>query len=133
MFEAIGEENFFLFGLKADEVIALIRNGYNPYTVYSDNNDLKETIDLIQSGTFSKGDTNLFKPITDSLLINDPYLVLQDFQSYIDCQQKVAEAYRNKTHWTKMSVLNVARMGKFSSDRSIKEYCDNIWHVKPLQ
>jgi starch phosphorylase len=133
MFEAIGEENFFLFGLKADEVIALIRNGYNPYTVYSDNNDLKETIDLIQSGTFSKGDTNLFKPITDSLLINDPYLVLQDFQSYIDCQQKVAEAYRNKTHWTKMSVLNVARMGKFSSDRSIKEYCENIWHVKPLQ
>jgi starch phosphorylase len=133
MFEAIGEENFFLFGLKADEVIALKQNGYNPYTVYSGNNDLKETIDLIQSGTFSKGNTDLFKPITDSLLGQDPYMVLQDFQSYIDCQQKVAEAYRNKTHWTKMSVLNVARMGKFSSDRSIKEYCDNIWHVKPLQ
>jgi starch phosphorylase len=133
MFEAIGEENFFLFGLKADEVIALKHNGYDPYAVYSNNNDLKETIDLIQSGTFSKGDTDLFKPITDSLLRQDPYMVLQDFQSYIDCQRKVAEAYRNKTHWTKMSVLNVARMGKFSSDRSIKEYCDNIWHVKPFQ
>ena len=109
------------------------RRGYHPYEVYLGNNELKEVIDLIQSGVFSGGDTGLFKPITDSLLSDDPYLVLQDFRSYDDCQQKVAEAYRNKDHWTKMSILNVARMGKFSSDRSIKEYCENIWHVKPLQ
>jgi starch phosphorylase len=133
MFESIGEENFFLFGLKAEEVFEIKRKGYHPYEVYLGNTELKGVIDLILSGAFSKGNTDLFKPITDSLLGQDPYLVLQDFQSYVDCQQKAAEAYRNKTHWTKMAVLNVARMGKFSSDRSIKEYCENIWHVNPLQ
>ena len=131
--EAVGSENFFLFGLKAEEVFEIKQKGYHPYEVYLGNNELKEVIDLIRLGAFSKENTDLFKPITDSLLGPDPYLVLQDFQSYVDCQQKVAEAYRNKTHWTKMSILNVARMGNFSSDRSIKEYCENIWHVKPLQ
>jgi len=132
MFEAIGSDNFFLFGLKADEVLDTKRNGYHPYEVYLANNELKEVIDLIQSGIFSRGDKDLFKPIIDSLLGDDPYLVLQDFQAYADCQQKVSEAYRDKDHWTKMSILNVARMGKFSSDRSIREYCENIWQVKPL-
>jgi starch phosphorylase len=131
--EAVGEENFFLFGLNADEVINAKCSGYNPYEIYSNNVELKEVIDLIQSGVFSKGDTNLFKPIVDSLLSQDSYLVLQDFQSYVDCQQKVSDAYKNKDQWTKMSILNVARMGKFSSDRSIREYCEKIWHVKPLQ
>ena len=129
--EAVGSENFFLFGLTADEVLSVKSNGYNPYQVYLDNSELKETIDLIQSGVFSNGDTNLFKPVIDSLLGQDPYLVLKDFQSYADCQQKASEAYRNKTHWTKMSILNVARMGNFSSDRSIKEYCEKIWHIQP--
>jgi starch phosphorylase len=133
IFEAVGSENFFLFGLKADEVLDVKKRGYHPYEIYINNKELKEAIDLIQSGIFSKGDTNLFKPLIDSLVGQDPYLVLQDFQSYVDCQQKVSEAYRNKDHWTKMSILNVARMGKFSSDRSIKEYCEKIWHVKPLQ
>jgi starch phosphorylase len=133
MFEAIGSENFFLFGLKANEVENVKNSGYNPYEVYMDNIELKETIDLIQSGIFSNGDTNLFKPLIDSLLGQDPYLVLKDFQSYADCQQRVSEAYRDKIHWTKMSILNVARMGKFSSDRSIREYCDKIWHIQPLQ
>jgi glycogen phosphorylase len=133
IFEAVGSENFFLFGLKADEVLDVKKRGYHPYEIYINNKELKEAIDLIQSGIFSKGDTNLFKPLIDSLLGQDPYLVLQDFQSYVDCQQKVSETYRNKDHWTKMSILNVARMGKFSSDRSIKEYCEKIWHVKPLQ
>jgi len=131
--EAVGAENFFLFGLNADEVINVKRHGYQPYEIYSNNSGLKEVIDLIQSATFSKGDTNLFKPIIDSLLGQDPYLVLKDFQPYIDCQQKVSDAYKDKDHWTKMSILNVARMGKFSSDRSIREYCEKIWHVKPLQ
>jgi len=133
IFEAVGAENFFLFGLKAEEVYETTRNGYRPYEIYSTNQELKEVIDLIQSGVFSKGDTNLFKPIIDSLLGQDPYLVLKDFQSYTGCQQKVSDAYNDKDHWTKMSILNVARMGKFSSDRSIREYCEKIWHVKPLE
>jgi starch phosphorylase len=133
IFEAVGAENFFLFGLKAEEVYETKRNGYRPYEIYSTNQELKEVIDLIQSRVFSKGDTNLFKPIIDSLLGQDPYLVLKDFQSYTRCQQKVSDAYNDKDHWTKMSILNVARMGKFSSDRSIREYCEKIWHVKPLE
>jgi starch phosphorylase len=131
--EAVGAENFFLFGLKTDEVYEVKNQGYHPYEIYSGNQGLKEVIDLVQSGIFSRGDTNLFKPVIDSLLGQDPYLVLEDFQSYVECQQKVSGAYRDKDGWTKMSILNVARMGKFSSDRSIREYCKEIWHVKPIQ
>jgi len=130
MFEAVGAENFFLFGLTADEVLALKSKGYNPHEIYMRDSELKQVIDLIQSGIISKGDTNLFRPLIDSLLGDDPYIVLQDFQSYIASQQKVSEAYRNKNNWIKMSILNVARMGKFSSDRSIRDYCENIWHIK---
>ena len=133
MLELIGNENFFLFGLKTEEVVALKQGGYNPYEAYQSNIELKETIDLLQSGIFSKGNHSLFDPIINAMLSYDPYMVLKDFQSYADCQQQVAAAYTNKDHWTKMSILNVARMGKFSSDRSIKEYCENIWHVKPMQ
>ena len=129
--DAVGAENFFLFGLNADEVMSVKASGYHPYDIYSGNPTLKESIDLIQSGIFSKGDSNLFKPMIDSLLGEDQYLVLKDFQSYIDCQQKVSQAYIDKEHWTKMSILNVARMGKFSSDRSIREYCEKIWHLNP--
>jgi starch phosphorylase len=128
--EQIGQENFFLFGLNADEIIDLRNNGYQPYEQYRNHPELKEAIDLIQSGVFSVGDFHLFKPITDSWLNYDPWLVLKDFPSYTECQQKVSEAYRDKNQWTKMSILNVARMGKFSSDRSIREYCEKIWHVK---
>jgi glycogen phosphorylase len=130
--EAVGKENFFLFGLVAEEVFSIKQNGYNPYEIYHSNEGLKEVIDMIQSGIFSNGDSNLFKPITGNLLMHDPYLVLQDFQSYVDCQQRVSEAYKNECQWTKMSILNVARMGNFSSDRSIREYCANIWHTSPL-
>ncbi|HEX5152549.1 MAG TPA: glycogen/starch/alpha-glucan phosphorylase [Parafilimonas sp.] len=133
MLELIGNENFFLFGLKTEEVIAIKRSGYNPYEVYQNNIELKEAIDLLRSGIFSKGNHSLFDPVINDLLTHDPYMVLKDFQSYADRQQQVAAAYNNKDRWTKMSILNVARMGKFSSDRSIKEYCENIWHVKPLQ
>lgn len=131
--EAVGAENFFLFGLKAEEVQATKRKGYQPSDIYLNNPVLKEVIDLIKSGNFSKGDIYLFKPIIESLLSQDPYLVLQDFQSYVDCQQKVNDAYKDKERWTKMSILNVARIGKFSSDRSIREYCEKIWHVKPIE
>lgn len=129
--ECVGAENFFLFGLNAAEVKTTKQNGYHPYEIYNNNSDLKEVIDLIQSGFFSRGDTNIFRPLISSLLGDDPFLVLQDYQAYIDCQQKVSTAYNNEQAWTRMSILNVARMGKFSSDRSIRDYCKNIWHVIP--
>jgi len=133
MIQAIGRDNFFLFGLTVDEVISTKSAGYRPFEIYSTDNDLKEVIDLIQSGFFSKGDTELFKPVTDSLLLDDQYLALKDFRSYTDCQAQVSQMYRDKNAWTKMSVLNVARMGYFSSDRSMKEYCEKIWNVKTNQ
>jgi glycogen phosphorylase len=131
--EEVGEENFFLFGLTTEEVQAKKAAGYNPMDYYNSNPDLKLVLDRLASGYFSHGDPGLFKPLVDNLLYDDPYLVLADFQSYLDCQDRVAEAYRDQTAWTKMSILNSARMGKFSSDRSIQEYCDDIWQIKPVQ
>jgi len=130
--DAVGAENFFLFGLTAPEVAALKGSGYNPRMYYQHNPDLREVVDQIANGTFSGGDTALFKPIVDSLLGSDEYLVLADYQAYVECQHKVSQAYRDQEQWTRMSILNVARMGYFSSDRSIREYCSNIWSVKPV-
>jgi starch phosphorylase len=131
--EEVGEENFFLFGLTAEEVQATWRNGYDPHNIYQGNEELKAVIDLIRNGHFSHGDRELFRPLVDSLLKGDPYRLLADYQSYVDCQASVSEAYRDKTNWTRMAILNVARMGKFSSDRSIKDYCDHIWKVEPVK
>jgi starch phosphorylase len=127
--EEVGEENFFLFGLKAEEVQSLKDRGYDPRTLYESDSRLKEVIDQILSGVYSRGDGDLFKPLIDSLLRGDPYMVLADFDAYIECQDRVAEAFRNRRRWTEMSILNVARMGKFSSDRSIREYCARVWNV----
>ncbi|MGL5804197.1 MAG: glycogen/starch/alpha-glucan phosphorylase [Xenococcaceae cyanobacterium] len=131
--EEAGAENFFLFGLTADKVYELKARGYNPLQYYHGNKDLKKTIDRIASGYFSHGDTELFKPIVDSLLYNDQYVLLADYQSYIDCQDHVSQVYRDREAWTTMSILNSIRMGKFSSDRTIREYCEEIWDVKPVQ
>jgi starch phosphorylase len=130
--EQVGAENFFLFGLTAQQVFELKASGYNPRQYYEMNPVLKETIDQIASGMFSDGNRDLFRPIVDSLLNQDNYLVLADFQAYLECQYKVDKAYRDQEHWTRMSILNVARMGKFSSDRSIREYCRNIWNAEPI-
>ena len=89
-------------------------------------------IDRISSGVFSSGDGNLFKPIVDDLLYRDEYMLMADYQAYIDCQNQVDQSYRDQDHWTRMSILNVARMGKFSSDRAIREYCEDIWKVQPV-
>jgi len=129
--EEVGEENFFLFGLRADEVSDLKAAGYRPRQYYEDNPQLKAVIDLITSGFFADGDSGLFKPLVDSLLNQDPYMLLADYQSYVDCQEKISQIYRDQDQWTRMSILNVARMGKFSSDRSIREYCEKIWHIQP--
>jgi starch phosphorylase len=130
--EEVGADNFFLFGLSAAEVYALKKQGYRPMGYYEANQTLREVIDLIRSGLFSRGDTELFRPMIDGLLNDDPYLLLADFQSYIECQARVSEAYGRAEHWTRMSILNTARSGKFSSDRTIREYCAEIWRVKAV-
>lgn len=131
--EEVGAENFFLFGLDAQEVLDLKAKGYVPRSFYESNSNLREAIDQIRSGHFSQGNRDLFAPLVDNLLEHDPFLLLADYQSYIDCQDRVSEAYHDQERWIRMSILNVARMGKFSSDRSIREYCDKIWKVRPLK
>jgi len=131
--QEVGSENFFLFGLTTPEVAQLQATGYHPWDYYQGNADLKGVIDLINSGFFAHGDTELFRPLTENLLHQDPYLLLADYQSYLDCQEKVSQAYQDPQHWTKMAILNVARMGKFSSDRSIREYCQEIWNIESVQ
>jgi starch phosphorylase len=130
--EEVGADNFFLFGLTAEQVNELKAKGYNPKQVYGSDPELREAVDRISSGSFSGGDRNLFKPLVDSLLYSDPYLLFADYRSYLESQEQVSLAYEDETKWTRMSILNVARMGKFSSDRSIKEYCDKIWEAHPL-
>jgi starch phosphorylase len=132
MREEAGAENFFLFGLNAEQVMKTRQAGYHPAQIYRDNIELREAIDLINSGHFSHGDRDLFRPLTDNLVKHDPFLLLADYQSYIDCQREVDHAWRDTDHWCRMSILNVARMGKFSSDRSIRDYCDRIWKVEPV-
>jgi starch phosphorylase len=121
-----------LFGLSALQVQELKAQGYHPRGYYEANPELKAVLDLIGSGLFSHGDPNLFRPIVDNLLYDDPYLLLADYQSYLEAQEKVSQAYQNRDSWTRMSIFNVARMGKFSSDRSIREYCKDIWQVQPV-
>ena len=130
--DAVGPENFFLFGLTVEEVQKRKADGYSPRAVYEANPALRETIDLIASGFFSNGDRELFRPLVESLLNRDDYMLFADYQAYIDCQQKVSEAYRDQKNWTRMSILNSARVGRFSSDRSIREYCRDIWNVSPI-
>ncbi|MGB3495493.1 MAG: glycogen/starch/alpha-glucan phosphorylase [Elainellaceae cyanobacterium] len=130
--EEVGEENFFLFGLTAPEVEELKQSGYNPYGYYENSHRIKEVVDLLASGFFSHGDPELFRPIVDYLLYSDRFMLLADFEAYIDCQAKVSEAYRDADNWSRMSILNCARMGKFSSDRAIHEYAEDIWKVKPV-
>lgn len=130
--EVVGEENFFLFGLTAEEVTQKRNEGYDPYTYYKSNKELKLAIDQIASGYFSHLDDKIFKDLVNNLIYHDPFLVLADYESYVACQEKVSEAFRDKADWAKMSILNTARMGKFSSDRSIREYCDDIWKVKSV-
>jgi starch phosphorylase len=131
--DEVGAENFFLFGLTTDQVFDLKSKGYRPQNYYHGDDELREVLDDIASGKFSKGDTNLFRPLVESLLYRDDYMLLADFRSYVDCQSQVDAAYRDQDRWTKMSILNTARMGKFSSDRAIREYCRDIWNAKPVR
>jgi starch phosphorylase len=131
--DEVGDDNIFIFGLTTDEVTALRASGYNPKDYYRSNQELREVLDMIGSGFFSLGEPNRFKPIVDSLLEQgDHYLLLADYASYISCQKKVEEAYRNQTEWVKKAILNVANMGKFSSDRTIMQYAQEIWDAKQV-
>jgi glycogen phosphorylase len=131
--QAVGDENFFLFGLTAEEVRVKKAAGYHPSEYYNSNSSLREAIDSISAGRFSRGDRDLFKPLVESFIKHDPYLVLADYESYIKCQEQVSLAYKDRDNWTRKSILNTARMGKFSSDRAIREYCEKIWNATPLK
>jgi starch phosphorylase len=106
---------------------------YRPGDYYAQNTSLREVIDFISSGELGRGDKELFRPIVDNLLGDDPFLLLADYQSYIDAQERVTALWRDHEAWTRQSILNSARMGKFSSDRSIRDYCERVWQIKPGQ
>jgi glycogen phosphorylase len=129
--EAVGPENFFLFGLTAPEVGELNLRGYLPRTCYEQNAMLREVLDFINGDELSRGDHELFRPIFENLLYHDPYFLLTDYQGYIDAQKRVSELWCHQSAWTRKSILNTARMAYFSSDRSIRDYCRRIWHVEP--
>jgi starch phosphorylase len=132
MRDEAGAENFFLFGLTEDNVEAVKAQGYRPSDYLAGNDELRTVLDLITGGTFSHGDTEVFRPLVDNLRYDDPFLVCADYASYVDCQEQVSAAWQDGESWTKMSILNTARSGKFSSDRAITEYCEDIWKVWPL-
>jgi len=130
--QEVGAENFFLFGLTVEQVKEQKARGCNPKEYYDSDEQLRRAIDQIRSGVFSRGDSSLFKPLVDALLQRDDYLVLADYRSYIECQHSAGQLYRDQNKWTRTAILNVARMGKFSSDRSIREYCEDIWRTQPV-
>jgi starch phosphorylase len=127
--EAVGEDNFFLFGLDADQVRDVKAKGYEPRRHYDAEPELRAALDLIRDGRFSRGDRELFAPLVDSLLSRDDYLVLADFADYAAAQDRVAKAFEDEARWDRMSVLNTARVGRFSSDRSIRDYAERIWKM----
>jgi starch phosphorylase len=131
--DEVGAENFFLFGLTTEQVDAVHRQGYDPASYYRGNAELKQALDMIASGFFCPDDSARYQEIVDALLKHgDHFLLLADYASYVAAQDNVDELYRDPTEWTKRSILNVAGMGKFSSDRTIREYAEHIWHIAPI-
>jgi glycogen phosphorylase len=130
--EEVGDENFFLFGMDTRQVQWLRESGYRPMDLYESQPELRVVIDLIKDGFFSRGNSEMFRDLIDNLLHQDPYMVLADYRAYAECQQRVDAAFGDVDRWTRMSILNTARSGKFSSDRTIREYCAEIWHSKAV-
>jgi len=129
----VGEDNIFIFGLTAAEVSEMKANGYQPWDIYHDNAELRAVLDMIGSGFFSPEEPDRFKLIVDTLLQDgDKYLLLADYASYIACQEKVEIAYQDQEQWVRKAILNVANMGKFSSDRTIMQYAHQIWDARPV-
>ena len=129
--DAVGAGNFFLFGMSSAEIEARKAGGYRPRDHYEADPRLREAIDQIASGFFLPNEPDLFQPLVNSLLGSDPFMLLADFASYVDCQDRVATAYLDQEDWSRKSILNTARIGYFSSDRAIHEYCEQIWRVAP--
>jgi starch phosphorylase len=133
MLENIGAENFFIFGLNTEQVSRLDRHGYNPRGYYESDPELKRVIDMIANGFFSPEEPERYRMITDNLLKNDHFKVIADFRSYLATSDRADQVYLNKAEWNKRAILNTARMGYFSSDRTIQEYAEKIWQVKPIR
>lgn len=131
--EEVGEENFFLFGQTTEEVQETKKNGYRPYDYYEEHENIRRVLDFLVSGELGEGDPELFRPLYNNLLQQDQYQLLKDFRSYCENKEEVFKVWGNEEEWAKRSILNVARMGKFSSDRSIRDYCQNIWNVEPVR
>jgi starch phosphorylase len=130
--EEVGPENIFIFGLTEEQVSANRSGNYRPNELYQNIPLLKSCVDLIDRGVFSNGDQDLFRPLVNSLLQGDYYMVLADFQTYIETQVRAGDVYRQQNKWTEMSIKNTANMGKFSSDRTIEQYAKEIWRAKPV-
>jgi starch phosphorylase len=134
MRDEVGADNIFIFGMNVDEVAALHKNGYNPWDSYNTNAELRKALDMINIGYFSPDAPNRFRPVFDALTgYGDHFLLLADYESYIACQERVDALYRDPGEWARRAILNVAGMGQFSSDRTIGEYADRIWGVKPVR
>ena len=138
--DEVGIDNAFIFGLSADEVINYEQNGgYNPYDLYNNDPDIHRVVDQLVDGTYSNGDTEMYRDLYNSLLNNqggsraDMYFILKDFRSYADAQKRVEEAYRDQQRWSKMAMMNTACSGKFTSDRTIEEYVRDIWHLEKVE
>jgi glycogen phosphorylase len=131
--DRVGADNFFLFGVTADRAIAIRHGGYSPRAWYRDDAELKAAMDALASGIFSGGDREAFEPVISSILDWDEYLILADYRSYIDCHDRaVGPAWADDDRWIRMSILNTARSGYFSSDRTVRDYCRDIWHAEPV-
>ena len=132
--EEVGDENAFIFGLKAHEVEDLREKGYNPYDYYQASSEVKEAVDLLFSGHFSINEPGIFEPIRETIFENgDYYMLMADLQSYITAQEEVEKAYKDQDLWAKMAIKNIACSGKFSSDRTINQYAKDIWNVNPCE
>ena len=133
IYEEVGKYNIFIFGLSAQETARMYADhSYNPWTVYEYDNRIKRIMNSLVDGTFAPEYPDIFRDIYNSIIGRDEYFVLEDFASYVDIQEKVSQAYKDKDNWAKMAVINTAKSGKFSSDRTIREYASEIWNIKPL-
>jgi starch phosphorylase len=130
--QEVGPENFFLFGMTVEDVARVRREGYRPGPIVAGNPELREIMELIGSGHFSGGDRELFRPLVENLTQQDPFLVMADYAAYVACHDYIDGVWRDPDDWTRRAILNTAGSGKFSSDRAIREYCENIWRVAPL-
>jgi starch phosphorylase len=129
----VGDENIFIFGMTVEEVEALRKRGYNPWDFHQGDEELRAAVDWLGSDYWTPGEHGAFFPIHDTLLSGgDPFMVLADFRSYSDCQKRVDAAYRDRAGWARKAILNTARVGKFSSDRTVREYAEQIWSLSPL-